>query len=273
MKRTDLMTISQFAKIVGTTRRTLIFYDQKGIFKPVETMDNGYRYYSYGQIYQINFILGLRELGLSVEEIKDYLNDNNSESLNKRLGTLKEKVRLRIKSLQQVLAILDQKEENNLQLANVDFYVAKRCFLPLRDFWCSDFKVDCSEQEIAQAYSSFYQQLGTGVMANKSLSGFLTDLPQARANQYADSGFRIIKEKSFDNQVRVPVINQPSGEYVVAKVENSGQGIEKGLAAIRQLVADAHLKIGADLWQFNLGVDVKHLGLTENSILAYRILH
>lgn len=31
-------------------------------------------------------------------------------------------------------------------------------------------------------------------MANKNLSGFITDLPQAKANTYANSGFRIIKK-------------------------------------------------------------------------------
>lgn len=58
----QLMTISQFAKAVGTTRRTLLFYDQKGIFKPKKAMANGYRYYGYEQIYKMNFILGLRDL-------------------------------------------------------------------------------------------------------------------------------------------------------------------------------------------------------------------
>ena len=35
-----LLSISEFAKIAGTTRRTLIFYDQKGIFKPYKIMNN-----------------------------------------------------------------------------------------------------------------------------------------------------------------------------------------------------------------------------------------
>ncbi|MFR0771530.1 MAG: hypothetical protein ACLSH6_05735 [Limosilactobacillus pontis] len=46
----------------------------------------------------------------------------------------------RIKNLQEVLAILNQKEEHNTQLTDVDFYVVKKVFLPRRDFWCSDFK-------------------------------------------------------------------------------------------------------------------------------------
>ena len=44
-------------------------------------------------------------------------------------------------------------------------------------------------------------------MANKIPSGFLTDLPQAQVNKYIDSSFRIIKEKSYNNKVNVPVIN------------------------------------------------------------------
>lgn len=268
----QLMTVSQFAKLVGTTRRTLIFYDQKGIFKPIKTKNNGYRYYDYSQIYQINLILGLRELGLTVEEIKDYQDDNSSTSLNKKLNELKQKVKKRINNLQQVLNILDRKEANNVQLTNVNFYEPQKCYFPLREFWCSDLEVNCSEQEIAKSYSNFYQELGTGTMANNMPSGFLTDLPKAQANKYVNASFRIIKEKSHNGQASVPVISQPQGEYVVVKVKNTGDGIEKGLTVIRNYIDEQQLEITGGLWQFNLGIGVKQLGLTENSILAYQIV-
>lgn len=271
MSEEKLLSISEFAKAAGTTRRTLIFYDQKGIFRPQKIADNGYRYYSYGQLYEIGFILGLRDLGLSVEEIKDYLSDDSSDALNKKLIPLKQKVEQRIKNLQQILAILEQKESDNTQLKNTDFYVAKKCFLPERQFWCSDFEADCSEEEIARAYSDFYQKIGTGLMTNNMLSGFLTDLPQARANQYANSGFRIIKEKSYNTPVKMPVITQDSCDYVVVKVESTGAGIEKGLAAIRKYALDHQLQLGDELWQFSIGINIERLGLTKNSILAYAI--
>lgn len=267
-----LLSISEFAKLAGTTRRALIFYDQKDIFKPLKTKENGYRYYNYEQLYQIGFILGLRNLGLSVEEIKDYLSDSSSDALNKKLISLKNKIELRIQNLKQILDILRQKENDNFQLSDIDFYVVKECFLPDHDFWCSDFKVDCSEAEIASAYSQFYQELGAGVMANKNLSGFITDLPQAKANTYANSGFRIIKEKSYDQKVNIPIIGQNDGSYLIVKVENTGAGIEKGLAVIRKYAQDNNFKIGNELWQFNIGLNIEKLGLTRNSILAYEIL-
>lgn len=83
MSDRKLLSISKFAKLAGTTRRTLIFYDQKGVFKPQKIADNGYRFYDYGQLYQIGLILELCGLGLSVDEIKDYLSDGSSDALNK----------------------------------------------------------------------------------------------------------------------------------------------------------------------------------------------
>lgn len=241
-----LLSISEFAKLAGTTRRTLIFYDQKDVFKPMKIEETGYRYYSYEQLYQIGFILGLRDLELLVEEIKDYLGDSSSDALNKKLIPLKNKIELRIQNLKQILAILRQKENDNFQLTDVDFYVVKECFLPDHDFWYSDFKADCSEAKIASSYSQFYQELGAGVMANKNLSGFITDLPQAKANTYANSGFRIIKEKSYDQKVNIPIIGQNDGNYLIVKVENTGAGIEKGLTVIRKYAKENNFKIGND---------------------------
>lgn len=213
--------------------------------------------------------MGLRDLGLSVEEIKDYLSDDSSDALNKKLIPLRQKIEQRIQNLQQILAILRQKESDNTQLRNTDFYVAKKCFLPKREFWCSDFKADCFEEEIARAYSEFYREVSAGLMTNKLLSGFLTDLPQARANQYADSGFRIIKEKVYDDEVKIPILTQNDGEYIVVKVKNTEDGMEKGLTEIRKYAETNNLQLGDDLWQFNIGINIERLGLTKDSILAY----
>lgn len=78
--------------------------------------------------------MGLRDLGLSVEEIKDYLSNDSSDALNKKLIPLRQKIEQRIQNLQQILTILRQKESHNTQLRNTDFYVAKKCFLPKREF-------------------------------------------------------------------------------------------------------------------------------------------
>ncbi|WP_290079498.1 hypothetical protein [Lactobacillus taiwanensis] len=101
-------------------------------------------------------------------------------------------------------------------------------------------------------------------MTNKNLSGFITDLPQAKANTYVNSGFRIIKEKSYNRKANIPIISQNDVNYLIVKVENTNEGIETGLAAIRKYVQDNNLKIGNDLWQFNIGLSIEKLGLTKS---------
>lgn len=65
-----MLKISDMANLANTTRRTLIFYDEEGIFKPDKRTEAGYRYYNYDQLYDLMFILGLRSLDIPLEEIK-----------------------------------------------------------------------------------------------------------------------------------------------------------------------------------------------------------
>ena len=101
-------------------------------------------------------------------------------------------------------------------------------------------------------------------MTTKNLSGFITDLPQAKANTYVNSGFRIIKEKSYNQKANIPIISQNDDNYLIVKVENTNEGIEIGLAAIRKYAQDNNFKIGNDLWQFNIGLSIEKLGLTKS---------
>lgn len=41
----NYLTISEFSKISEISRKTLIFYDNIGLFSPEYTASNGYRYY------------------------------------------------------------------------------------------------------------------------------------------------------------------------------------------------------------------------------------
>ncbi len=71
--------IGEFSKIAHVSSRQLRHYDQLGLLKPVYTdPTTGYRYYSAKQLPQLNRILALKEMGLSLEQIKRLLADNIS---------------------------------------------------------------------------------------------------------------------------------------------------------------------------------------------------
>ena len=85
----EKLTIGEMAKLRGVTTETLRHYDRIDLFKPQYVdPDSGYRYYSIFQYEVLGTIKELRQLGMSIDEIKDYFNERN---FNKSLDILKAK--------------------------------------------------------------------------------------------------------------------------------------------------------------------------------------
>jgi DNA-binding transcriptional MerR regulator len=62
--------IGDFSRIARVSCRLLRYYDEIGLLKPASVeRETGYRYYGAAQLPQLNRILVLKELGLSLEEI------------------------------------------------------------------------------------------------------------------------------------------------------------------------------------------------------------
>lgn len=82
------LTISEMAKLRGVTTETLRHYDRIDLFKPYYVDEKtGYRYYSILQYEVLGTIKELRQIGMSIEEIKVYLQQRN---VKKSLGIIKE---------------------------------------------------------------------------------------------------------------------------------------------------------------------------------------
>lgn len=110
-KETYLFTIGEFAKLNGVNKRTLHFYDEIGLFSPEYKGDNGYRYYTCFQCAHLELILTLRRIGLSVEEIKEYLKRPAEESFFDMLSDKKQFIDATIKKLLDTKRFLEQKAE------------------------------------------------------------------------------------------------------------------------------------------------------------------
>lgn len=71
----NYFTTGEFSKILGVSKDTLFYYDKIGIFSPQLKLDNKYRYYSIFQIEPFYVIYVLKELGMPLNEIKDYMSE------------------------------------------------------------------------------------------------------------------------------------------------------------------------------------------------------
>ena len=74
-----MIRIGDFSKLSQVSIKTLRYYDEMGLFKPINVdRFTGYRYYSASQLPRLNRILALKDLGLSLDQIAQVLDEGVS---------------------------------------------------------------------------------------------------------------------------------------------------------------------------------------------------
>lgn len=97
--------VGELAKLTGLTIRTLRFYDQIGLFSPSGQTESGHRLYNESDLSRLQQILSLKELGLSLEEIKTALTSGQIspfEIVDLQIKQIKEQIKLQQKLLEQL---------------------------------------------------------------------------------------------------------------------------------------------------------------------------
>ena len=91
-------SIGEMSRLMNVPIKTLRYYDEIGLFKPVEVnRDTGYRYYSTEQFEQLDIIKYLRLLGVPLAEIAAHFTqlrvENFLQLLKRQEKTIDEKIR------------------------------------------------------------------------------------------------------------------------------------------------------------------------------------
>lgn len=122
MNKSDkLLTIGQFAAMHGINKKTLMWYDEIGLFKPATVNpENGYRCYTYHQSPVLETILLLRELDVSIHEIQAFMKNRSAGSLKCLLEEKITDLDMQISHLQAVRSTLCTHHRNMDTLLTMD---------------------------------------------------------------------------------------------------------------------------------------------------------
>ena len=118
-EQTARYQIGEVAEKTGVTQRTLRFYEEKGLLKPPERMDGGFRLYSDADVTRIEFVKRLQDLlGFTLSEIKEMV---DAEELRQQivatfrpdrdLPARKRRTEQIIDALERQLTVVDRKVE------------------------------------------------------------------------------------------------------------------------------------------------------------------
>lgn len=85
-------TPREFSDLCKVNKQTLLYYDQIGLFSPIYKNDKGYRFYSIRQLEWFNVIELLKDLGMSLKEIQQYMKHKSPASFLSLMHQQKENI-------------------------------------------------------------------------------------------------------------------------------------------------------------------------------------
>ena len=103
--------IGEFSELSKTTIKTLRYYEKEGLLIPAHVdQDTGYRFYETSQLPELAKIISLRQMGLSINNIKSILNGSDMKQIFKlRKQELESEISLSNSQLLQINNLLEEK--------------------------------------------------------------------------------------------------------------------------------------------------------------------
>jgi DNA-binding transcriptional MerR regulator len=153
------LTTGEFARLCKVNKQTLFFYDQIGLLSPIMKNEKGYRFYSIRQI-ELFFVIDLlKDLGMSLNDIQQYIQNKSPESFLSLMYQKKEEIvkkRLEIEMKEKII-------EANIALmekaSHLDFHQVTLEQLPETTLYLSRNIENITEKEFVEVVSDFINEL------------------------------------------------------------------------------------------------------------------
>ena len=82
------LRIGELAQLLGTSTKTLRFYEQIGLLAPAQRSDSAYRLYDAADVENARLVIGLRHLELTIPELQQVLRNDDGTTRRQRLLAL-----------------------------------------------------------------------------------------------------------------------------------------------------------------------------------------
>ena len=158
--------IAELAKLYGLNSDTLRYYEELGLLHP-RRGENGYREYSVDDLCDLNIIRSLRELGVGMEEIKQYFcNPRTAAGTDAMLAGQEEILHQKMAALQKALTAARQRRERLHQAMEQPAGQVRQLRLPerpclfLREKGIPEPKVDYLLRKLQRDRRSLLKELG-----------------------------------------------------------------------------------------------------------------
>lgn len=214
-KETLRLTASQFAKLHKVNKRTLHYYDDIGLFSPRHRGENGYRYYDYSQSIDFEYIRMLKEIHLSLEEIRAFIHAFDRQKFLETVSCKQREIDLEIQRLQSVKEALAQKKEHLLLCQKISDMQIEISEYPEEYLLTIPYKF---EEDHLTAVFQYIQSLWPPEQYRAGVGSYIS-LEKVRAKQF-DSYDGLYTPAAASQQAE-HTLRKPAGSYLCGYLKGS----------------------------------------------------
>ncbi|GAA6265930.1 MerR family transcriptional regulator [Blautia sp. HCN-1074] len=237
MIRDTYMTTGEFAKLMKISKHTLFHYDDIGLFCPEILGENGYRYYSIYQMETLDTILLLKKSGMSLQEIKDFLEHRSSENFMKIFDVKQKEIDQEISRLLAMKEWMSQRKAKIQYMQKCDFSEIKVIYHPERYYLYEEFTdTDTTDKEFMLKINkliSKLEELDRGYDYDVAYMQFPQEIENSVYDGYHNA-ILLLQKKIQDVSVSVLPKGNYLSAYHVGHWENIGETYERLLAYIKE---------------------------------------
>lgn len=274
-KMKDKYSVGEIAKIFQISKQAIRYYDALGLISPTEVdAGNKYRYYSYNQFMDFALIKLLKDTGIKLDVIKEYLHQKNIRQLELILNEQICEYYRQIEDTKKLIA-LTQSMYNKIHRTrdNMDSGSFQLLTFPARYFKCiqQPFSPDDIYVHIKLIYDKIVAEgreqnifLNTQMILSMSREAMLA----RDFSRYGLIGFQIQADEVIPGQE--DIMEFPAGTYVKGIHFGSYQTIGNTYGKMVDMIRDNRMEIIGNSFEISC-VDIKHTNNPEEFITEIQI--
>lgn len=249
MQNKKYITTKEFSDLAHVSKHTLFHYDAIQLFCPEIRNDQGYRYYSIDQLETFETILILKDIGMSLKDIKEFMDHRSPESVTDLFSIREKEINQQIQKLKNIKDYIHNKRNTLSSLNRIDFSSIHIQEYPNRYYFISEVE-DESDASFFKATNEIIQKYkrATGkVDYTVSYIQYKKDIENHIYDNYTNV-IVLFSDKIKSKDVRI----FPQGKYVTVYHKGDWRNIQEAYIRLLEFVKENNLTIDDKFIEFYL---------------------
>lgn len=249
MNKKMILSTGEMAKIHAINKKTLMYYDEIGLFSPAFKDDNGYRYYLYEQCMTLESILSLRKAGATVKNLIKYVNSPSPQNLKNLLHQSRDKALHMIRSLQNAADFMERILLSLEAAKKADFGVIAEIEMPSEKILACQENFNDGWEKIVKRFSDeLIRHLEE--QYHYYMYGSILPLSSLKNSSFDDYSHYYLKvQHIYESEL---VMEKPAGKYLVMYWKGNWDTLPDAYRLIVQYADEHNLCLCTDSYEENI---------------------